>query len=463
MNPDCYKEWSRQFLRDNFTLVFLTKRYRPHMENVLFDKEKSLLPEAQLVIEEKHRKRQVKEKIKDVENEIRALEVKRYYLEQELHGDFEKKEKERAEFVRECPAEGCRGFLSSQWKCGICELWTCPDCHELKGTSRDCEHECDPNNVETALLLKKDSKPCPSCHSLIFKISGCNQMFCTRCNTAFCWVTGRIHKKNIHNPHYFAWARNNSGTQDAEVAQQEDPNNCERELTHLDMRRLVDARKRHSKIFIGNGRLPYIYKPIYDETGRYMGSGITKPPELQIDSDGIATVEWFEKIIRHAIHLVNVEAGSFPIADYVNENKHIRVAYLEGRITEESFKTDIQRRDKKNRKNIEINQIIQFVGTAMKDIIFRLIRHLNDCSENQYDFYLFVQEVEWLILEANNLFADVSHTYNSVRYRLDKDLNLKRGEKITKKKEIHGGGGGGGGSAISNVIVEDDLEEDDDA
>jgi hypothetical protein len=27
---------------------------------------------------------------------------------------------ERSLFVRACPDEDCRGFLSSQWKCGIC-------------------------------------------------------------------------------------------------------------------------------------------------------------------------------------------------------------------------------------------------------------------------------------------------------------------------------------------------------
>jgi len=80
---------------------------------------------------------------------------------------------DKAHFVRQCPANDCRGFLSTQWKCGICERWTCPDCHELKGYDRDCDHQCDPNNVETAKLLANDSKPCPKCQSLIFKIEGC--------------------------------------------------------------------------------------------------------------------------------------------------------------------------------------------------------------------------------------------------------------------------------------------------
>lgn len=451
MNSDCYKEWSRQFLRDNFTLVFLTKRYRPHMENVLFDKEKALLPDAQLVIEEKNRKKEVREKIKEVESDIRVLEVKRFLLEQELQGNSKK---ERVEFVRECPADGCRGFLSSQWKCGICQLWTCPDCHELKGPSRECDHICNPNNVETARLLEKDSKPCPSCHSLIFRISGCNQMFCTRCNTAFCWVTGKINKTQIHNPHYFEWLRNNGVTPGEEAARHEDPNNCDRELNTHDALRLINSRNRHSRLAVC--RSQYLYTPSYTLTVTSR-SNTNRQQNIDIDTKGISTIEWFELIIRNAIHLVQVDMPSFPVSDYVNENIHIRVAYLEGLMSEVSFKTEIQRRDKKNRKNIEINQIIQFIGTAVKDIIFRLIEHLNNSPENQYDLEPFVLEVEGLVLQANDLFTEVSHTYNSVRYRLDDDLSRRRVERTSGKKQIHGGGGGG---IIIHEPEEDNSDDD---
>jgi hypothetical protein len=153
---------------------------------------------------------------------------------------------ERAHFVRKCPMEDCRGFLSSAWKCGLCQTHVCSKCHEPKlegeGTVEDVQedtkevtegikqentedtkqeeeetagirprgHVCDPNNVETANLLKKDSKPCPKCACIIFKISGCDQMFCTQCHTAFSWKTGAIETKVIHNPHYYQYLRDQS-------------------------------------------------------------------------------------------------------------------------------------------------------------------------------------------------------------------------------------------------------------
>lgn len=82
-------------------------------------------------------------------------------------------EREKRTFVRPCPANDCRGFLSTAWKCGICENFTCPHCHEVKGKSRDAPHVCLQENVETAKLLAKDTKPCPNCGTRIFKISGC--------------------------------------------------------------------------------------------------------------------------------------------------------------------------------------------------------------------------------------------------------------------------------------------------
>lgn len=179
MKPDCGKEWSRKFLRESLTNTFLTSKYKEHLENILFDQEKALMPATQHIVEEKIRKRNVKKQMMEIESLIEDLRKQQRALERTLlYGGGEgsssaSAKEEKQHFVRQCPANGCRGFLSSQWKCGICEQWSCPDCHELKGPNRDCDHKCDPNNVETAKMLAKDSKPCPKCQSLIFKISGC--------------------------------------------------------------------------------------------------------------------------------------------------------------------------------------------------------------------------------------------------------------------------------------------------
>ena len=40
--------------------------------------------------------------------------------------------------------------------------------------------------------LTVHTKPCPRCNSHIEKRGGCEQMFCCKCSTAFCWICGSI-------------------------------------------------------------------------------------------------------------------------------------------------------------------------------------------------------------------------------------------------------------------------------
>jgi hypothetical protein len=173
MNTECAKEWSRKFIRENFTDTFINSKYKKHIQDILFDQEKALLPATQPIIEEEIRKQKIREEIKEIDKQIMDLMRIKREKEIRIHSRNVAIASSHNRFIRSCPAEGCRGFLSTQWKCGICELWTCPDCHEVKGPERECEHTCDPNSVETAKLLAKDTKPCPKCHSNIFKISGC--------------------------------------------------------------------------------------------------------------------------------------------------------------------------------------------------------------------------------------------------------------------------------------------------
>ena len=133
----------------------------------------------------------------------------------------EEEKQERKAFVKPCPAPNCRGFLSNKWICGLCDTIVCKDCHEIKGKKKTSStdednpeiedektpHVCDKNNIETAKALQKETRGCPKCGIRIFKIDGCDQMFCTGCHTPFSWTTGKIVTGVIHNPHYFQYLR----------------------------------------------------------------------------------------------------------------------------------------------------------------------------------------------------------------------------------------------------------------
>jgi hypothetical protein len=175
MSPTCSKEWTRKHIREIFTLVFINGPLREHREKLLFDKERALLPATQPIIEGKILAGKIDKEIRVLHKQLSGInkQITELHINRTRALNRKSNGNTRSAFVRACPDESCRGFLSTQWKCGICEKWTCPDCHIIKGYTRDADHTCNPDDVATAQLLAADTKPCPQCGTGIFKIDGC--------------------------------------------------------------------------------------------------------------------------------------------------------------------------------------------------------------------------------------------------------------------------------------------------
>ena len=115
--------------------------------------------------------------------------------------------KEKHEFLMNCQAKECKGYLSTKYKCGLCEKYTCSACLLVKEEG----HECKEDDLSTVRLIRKETKPCPKCSARISKIDGCDQMWCVECKTAFSWKSGNIVNGAIHNPHYYDYLRKTQG------------------------------------------------------------------------------------------------------------------------------------------------------------------------------------------------------------------------------------------------------------
>jgi len=122
------------------------------------------------------------------------------------------REDTKKKFIMACPNGGCKGFLSTAYKCALCEKFTCPDCLVVLGEA----HACVESDKLSAELIKKETRPCPTCGERIFKVNGCDQMFCTavndgaRCATVFDWKTGAVQiGGTVHNPHFYELGRAN--------------------------------------------------------------------------------------------------------------------------------------------------------------------------------------------------------------------------------------------------------------
>jgi len=330
---NCKKGWTTDILYKKMTKTFVTKKYKKHREDVLFDREKSLLPQTQPDVEAELQRRerieilrQLKSEEYELKRKLRELQVAMNEVQHadEIVADSSK----RSSYTRKCPVESCKGFLDCKWVCGICEVHICSKCNEPSVEG----HECDPNCVETMKLLKRDSKPCPSCGMLITKIDGCDQMWCTaeNCHTAFSWKTGQKVYGNIHNPHYIQFTLE-GGRLDREAAD------------------------------IPCGGIPEQYSLI-DAFDRVYGyKRPTKVNDIRLE------LIWFRRMLTH---IQFVEFIRFNPGNNVRHlNTDLRVMYMLNEIQDDAFKVQLQKREKKYKKQKEFMDVLTMFVHTGSDIL----------------------------------------------------------------------------------------------
>ena len=196
------------------------------------ESQRALLPATMVLVERHNQIKTMKAERTRIDVEIKALMEQRQMLTRqikradefmeepegdELPGELgSHREENGKKFVQPCAHPECRGFVSSAYKCGLCEQYTCARCQKPKASANDDNHGCNEADVLTVAEIKKTTKGCPKCGTRIFKISGCSQMFCTKpnCGTIFDWNTLRIQTKGVeHNPHIHAWREAHGITQ----------------------------------------------------------------------------------------------------------------------------------------------------------------------------------------------------------------------------------------------------------
>jgi len=242
-----------------------------------------------------------------------------------IHGtDTGQGERVRREFLMKCPATDCRGFLSTAYKCGVCEKSTCADCLEV--LNPDVQHTCNPDSVESAKAIKKETRPCPKCAARIFKIDGCDQMWCTvdGCNTAFSWNTGHVVTGRVHNPHYYEWLRRNGGGQ------------APREIGDIPC-----------------GGMP----PAWHFTRQIIGTAYTMKNKNRILD------------IHRRVTDIEARLPNYPARPDLLMNKDINVDYLLQKITETEWQRRLEHTEARFNRKKEIGQILQTLVTAAADTL----------------------------------------------------------------------------------------------
>lgn len=362
----CRKPFSTDFLHDTFSAAFLHTRYKQHRQNLLFEREKALLPSTQVAAEQERQRM-------DRERNMRAARIRLAELRREMRSlrhqlsTMEWRERQYQNVsssssssslivhVAACPMADCRGFVEREgWKCGLCHTRICEKCREVIPTSstdrdvglspppplpdqddhdhqdeemgdekEDTHHVCNPDTVATIRELAHTTKPCPNCQVPIFKVNGCDQMFCVKCNVAFSWNTGEIERGVIHNPHYYEYLRNQPGGI---------PRNPNEER---------------------NGGMPPAYF-------------------LMDLLDGSFEITRMYRRVNH-IRMVYLRNAPTPFDNVTHRD--LRIQYLLQQITEDEFKDKLQRREKERSKNMEEREILEMYCNVTQDLLQDLYRH----------------------------------------------------------------------------------------
>ena len=210
---NCNLEFSSTFLFEKTSKIFGRDKYIEKQAIQVLNEQKTLLPSTLILLNKKKenlkRRNEIKKELLELKERTAALYIEFEFLK---HGNLEMDIENDEKCNRHCPVNECKGYLSSAWKCGICDIYVCHECGNVKGKRTDEDHVCNEDDKKTIIMMKKDTKPCPGCSKYIYKIEGCDQMFCVGCHTVFSWNSGKkLNGVKCHNPHYYAYLRDTNG------------------------------------------------------------------------------------------------------------------------------------------------------------------------------------------------------------------------------------------------------------
>ena len=269
-----------------------------------------------------------------------------------------KKEKERTIFIKKCPNSDCKGFLTTAWKCGLCDDFFCSDCNAKKSGRIDDEHVCVESEKATMEMLKKDTKPCPKCGTPIIRFTGCDHMFTPCCNTGFNWKTGEIISNNRNtSPEYYAY-----------------------------MRRL------------NNGVVP---RDVGDDPCGGMIDFYRISSALFGDSLRNECLEYY-RVMEHvrAFSLPNL-----PVNLNTIDNSDLGIKYLTGDIDDKKWRDVLKKKIKKEKRENEIYHILNMYLNVMNDL-FQIL--MDDRKTDK-----FVDSVFELIKYSNEQIERINNNYKS--------------------------------------------------
>lgn len=426
----CKIAFDDNFIVMNLNRIWCEKDYRQHRKGILLEQQMARMPETVEAAERfneinaiAEKNRELNSQISDLRRAIRELEIERNRNEVRVynlnrHGNQEGKEQEKRKFIMACPDDDCRGYLSSGYKCEMCKLFTCSHCLKIIGHDKNNHnHVCNEDDVKTADFIKSTTKPCPGCGERIFKIEGCDQMWCTQCHVAFSWRTGMVDNGVVHNPHFYAHQRAGGGAplrNPGEIA-------CGGMPNWWNIRNVMRT------------RYYVLHSPHRNDFRKF-----------------IENIGDLHRTFAHIQHY-ELQRARQKIRDNANHEPD-RIRYLLKQITKEELANNVIRKDKLRRKYTELVHIYELIHVVSVDL-FRWIENYiaNEAPKSQEndveltimsDINEKINELEGLRVYANEQLGTISVSYNQkvpqfrpITWTMDsKKFSLKKAKAKAKAK-----------------------------
>lgn len=350
-------------LSSMFPMTYIHGEYREYTSKILFEKHRPLIKEMEKEQQKKELQKQIGERMKHLQKELYDIKIeiqwrklnkedtvnsknRKRQLQQEYE-QWKAKKQNVADVLKEegcikCPA-CCETILnkSQNYFCDTCQLYTCIDCQ--KTTPSHGDHKCNAEDLETQKLIQEETRPCPGCETLIYKIDGCSQMWCSQCHTTFDWNTMEIEKYRFHNPHFYEY---------------------QKQLYNGDIPPMDDDNKK------------ILSK---DEIG-FSCSSIEDRAKLEIVLNLRNHLDYIEDyLIKHLAH-------EFDVLDIPDARKR----FVEKRMKESVFKNALWRMEKRKQKENKEKRVLQ--------------KLIDNCSDVLYEFAFFDINVDQALMHLSTLY-----------------------------------------------------------
>ena len=387
----CHQIMSQDWVYLHLEEEFRKKEYIPWRGKFLFHREQTFFPEtmedARLELERRNlqsecwallrrKKSQLRRKkildetlvarLETIRNELKKI---RDQLNQNMGSSQSKNStsgrRNRSAMIIPCPSfPKCKGFIGADhFSCGLCEIKVCSDCLDPISEKEKKKHVCWKEKKESARLILAETKACPKCAVRIYKVSGCDQMWCVRCHCTFSWETQKpILSGPVHNPHYYEWMADH-------------------------------AQHTHHQDF------PAEFHDIM----------IAHFTQSTFRAETVQERVWRQDVfslLQNYLHLQQVLLPRY-YTDPLKTNKDLRLAYLINDKTQEDLERILYKRERMNLKKSKCYEVLQRFLEAIREICLEFVQ-----SEGGWTAYPhFFENVQKTCEEYNTYFLEIGERY----------------------------------------------------